>query len=238
MFVIMAIMGVLCGVHSRPHDLQKASTTRGWNLLGSTCFGYKAERDRHSAKYDGGFDLLVKAQQPYPEGLVVLLYDDESKSYPALTDEMSCQDKVKLAKDVNEISEYFTVTWSYDGTWNMPHVPIGGHTKAREWYVVLANCDASNYTVEYDLLWEYYDGIYDAGTGPSQCSPDWTAFEQSTYLGAGPNKTTGMIAGVVALAVIVMLLILGLARECKKTLELKKHANLIQADTDESDPAS
>lgn len=203
--------------------LKNATTTDGWFVLGSTCMGYalSAEND-----HVGRFDLMVQGlEAPYPDGLEVLLYDDQKTSYYGLSAGMTCEERVKMAKDAEEVDSLFTVEFDENGQWYSPGLPISSKMgKVRRWWLVLADCDnTKNFNVAYDLKIEH-TGLYARGTGPNKCSPGTAPFQDG-----GHAKMLSLTGLVIGLGFAVLVLVFLLCRSCQSTRNLKKGGNTHQA---------
>lgn len=200
-------------------------------LLGSTCFGFsKDPKKDHIGMIHVSLHKIVVEK---PNDLVVLTYDDQEDSYPSLTSSMSCEEKMRKAKNYEEVKSgsLFNVTFNLDGQWLMPRIPIVERSAPRQWYVTLSNCQKEEFAIDSTVSFDYDGSLYVGGTGPSQCKFTEDGGEAKNYFSEEAlGELNGLTAVVVLTCLLILVLLGALAYQCFKNKRQARQGNSIAMD--------
>lgn len=207
-----------------PAFQKRGSSSLGYLLLGSYCFGYSTESDVIVGQVDLRIELPANASVSDAfDDMQILLLDSEPGSYDAfaaLPAAATCTQRKQLAKNFRELDADFTVQFNpieQNGhfQWLMtPPMQLKDSAAPRQWYLVGIRCDSTNNTytpipnIVYDLRFTG-GGLYFQDTGPTQCIVGNNADQ---------SEQDGVIAGIVTFVIIDVILVLLL---CKKFAVLK-----------------
>lgn len=214
--VVLALLAVSVTAAHGLNRFKPATSPEGWHLLGKYCFGYAKD-----SQEVGRIDLQINnpnriAGAAQFSNLTVLIYDSEPSSWPALRFDMTCEQKLKMAKDAFKVDQ-FTVNFDINNQWQMPHVPITETYTPLEWYVVLARCNSAvneqAFDVDYDLHWTG-SGIYDNEMGPLQCIDNGAT---------GSSTKTALTVIDILLAVVVIFLSFFVFQQRKSIMNGRGH---------------
>mmetsp|Transcript_13174 Transcript_13174/g.25575 ORF Transcript_13174/g.25575 Transcript_13174/m.25575 type:complete len:254 (+) Transcript_13174:36-797(+) len=174
-------------------------------VLGSHCFGYHPDTSAYRDDPVGSVDLILKHDPDAVRrsDLHILLFDEEATPWSTLKDK-TCEERVRQAYNKNtEFSTTYTVYWNEQGVWKFNRPIKINQTHLKQWTVALVNYNETSDTckpisnTQYDLRFSD-TGLYDHGTGPSNCIP--TANQHSNMLGG----VMGALAGVMLILAFLL----------------------------------